>query len=119
LDWAWYSPEPKVAGYYWLPGVPKEWTLSSIKLTFKKHGYSEETENRSIESGWDKVAFFGDIHGVPNHFARQLASGAWTSKMARLNDIEHSNLECLEGIDGYGPVILIMKRRQANEKART
>lgn len=100
-------------------GSSEGWTLASIKLTFKKVGYSEETKDRSIEPGWDKVAFFADIHGVPNHFARQLPSGAWTSKMARLNDIEHSSLECLEGVDGYGPVILIMKRRQRSEKATT
>lgn len=117
LEWAWYSPEPKVAGYYWLPGVPREWTLSTIKLIFLKHGYTEETSDRTLEPGWDKVAFYGDIHGFPHHFARQLPSGAWTSKMARLNDIEHFDLACLEGeADGYGPVILILKRRRKDEQ---
>lgn len=117
LTWAWFSPEPRVAGYYWLPGIKREWSLSSIRATFEKHGYTEETTSRALEPGWEKVAFFRDIHGAPNHFARQLPSGTWTSKMARLNDIEHENLECLEEYDtGYGPVTLILKRKRKDEQ---
>ena len=112
LDWAWLSPEPRVAGYYWLPGVPREWTLSTIRLTFHKIGFIEETTDPTLEEGWEKVAFYSDADGVPSHFARQLPSGVWTSKMARLNDIEHETLECLEGPEAYGTVILLLKKRR-------
>ncbi len=46
--------------------------------------------------------------GVPEHAARQLANGRWTSKLGRAEDIEHQ-LHDLEG-EVYGTVALLMKR---------
>lgn len=111
INWKWFSDEPRVAGYYWIPGVPREWTFESLKQTFRLLGYAEETTDRSLEPGFEKIAFHCDIQGIPCHFSRQLTSGAWTSKMGRLNDIEHVNLECIESYDVYGPVCLLLKRR--------
>ncbi len=51
---------------------------------------------------------FADALGLPTHAARQLASGRWTSKLGKAEDIEH-DLHDLEG-DLYGIVVLLMKR---------
>lgn len=45
---------------------------------------------------------------MPKHAARQLASGRWTSKLGKLEDIDHA-LHDLEGML-YGAVVLFMKR---------
>lgn len=54
--------------------------------------------------------------GEPTHAARQLPSGAWTSKLGEWEDIEHDTLEALEGSEGrgeaYGRVALILKRER-------
>jgi hypothetical protein len=51
---------------------------------------------------------FADAAGIPTHAARQLTSGAWTSKLGNAADIEHE-LRALEG-EIYGVVALILKR---------
>jgi hypothetical protein len=51
---------------------------------------------------------FANAQGVPKHAARQLLTGRWTSKLGKMEDIEHG-LRDLEGTV-YGTVVLIMKR---------
>lgn len=118
IEWASYNPEPLVAGYVWFPGIEREWSRETILAVLAKHNYREESDD-SLESGFEKVAIYDDIHGVPQHFARQLQSGRWTSKVGRLNDIEHYDLKCLEGYDSYGPVSRILKRKVFGEKSKT
>ena len=115
IDWASYNPEPRVAGYQWFPGVDRKWTLETILEILAKHNYREETD-QSFEPGFEKIAIYDDVQGVPQHFARQLQSGKWTSKVGRLNDIEHYDLKCLEGYDAYGPVSRILKRKVFDER---
>jgi hypothetical protein len=74
---------------------------------FSRMGY-EPCEKVSVESGLEKVAIYRGSDGRPTHMARQLESGAWTSKLGKLEDIEHT-LEGLEGSD-YGSVAVFMKR---------
>ncbi len=62
-----------------------------------------------LNFGFEKVALFVDAAGMPTHAARQVNSGAWTSKLGNSEDIEHE-LRALEG-DIYGTVRLILKRR--------
>lgn len=112
ITWAWFQHEARTAGYYWPPGVEREWTLAAIRKIFSMHGYSTEG-NLQLEPGWDKVAFYFDGDGVPQHFARQLENGKWTSKLGDLIDVEHDNLECLEG-PLYGKVGLILKREKGS-----
>ena len=57
----------------------------------------------------EKVAIYA-IGGRTKHMARQLPSGAWTSKLGDLEDIEHESLSALEGSD-YGNVAMIMARK--------
>ena len=71
-------------------------------------GYAE-TQNREPEINVEKVAIFASGDGRVTHMARQLASGAWTSKLGRDEDIEHSDLSVLENGE-YGGVVLVLAR---------
>lgn len=92
---------------YWPEGLPREETLSAFVTAFEKLGYQVCDDGR-LESGYEKVALYAK-EGKPTHAARQLQSGYWTSKLGRLEDIEH---EDEEGVSGpvYGEPILFMKR---------
>jgi hypothetical protein len=91
----------------WPPGVAVEETLSAFQAAFVFLGYTACGDEK-LETGFEKVALFANVHGEPLHAARQLPSGRWTSKLGELEDIEHE-LRDLEGA-AYGLVVLIMKR---------
>lgn len=116
ITWAWMDPHQFAAGYYWLPGIEREWSMSSIRKTFATVGYTEETDNRELEPGYEKVAIFLEEDGSPLHFAKQLPDGQWTSKLGRGNDISHATLYDLEGSEtGYGKVGPILKRQRRDD----
>jgi hypothetical protein len=91
----------------WPEGSPREETLEAFSAAFAVLGYVV-CEGPEPESGFEKVAFFADAHGVPTHAARQVPGGRWTSKLGELEDIEHA-LHDLSGL-AYGSVVLVMKR---------
>ena len=64
-------------------------------------------DHEQSEAGYEKIALFS-LASVPKHAARQLPNGRWTSKIGRMEDIEHS-LDDLTGMV-YGSVVLVMKR---------
>ncbi len=66
------------------------------------------SDNENPESGFEKLALFADVRGVPTHAARQLPTGRWTSKLGEWEDIEHE-LHALEG-ELYGTVALVLRR---------
>jgi hypothetical protein len=109
IAWTRYDPEPKCAGYFWFPGLPRKWDEATLRLLFEKHNYSV-ADNSEVEPGYEKVVFYSDDEGVPQHFARQLPNGKWTSKIGDLNDIEHDSLECLVS-HLYGAPGLVLKRK--------
>lgn len=113
INWTFFSPERRHAGYYWPPGIPREWTMPNIRKIFYRHGFTEETDDRTIEEGFDKVAVYVEenTEGVPSHFAKQLPNGKWSSKMGDLIDMEHDDLDCLQG-ECYGSLYVILKRRK-------
>ena len=94
-------------GVFWPPGVPGEETPDAFRAAFVALGYVAGTDE-SLESGMEKVALFVNSANVPTHAARQLASGRWTSKLGKLEDIEH-DLRAMEG-EIYGTVALVLKR---------
>jgi hypothetical protein len=51
-----------------------------------------------------------DSSGTPTHMARQLSNGNWTSKLGDAEDIEHAQLEQLEG-DIYGVAYQFLRRK--------
>ncbi len=95
---------------YWPAGVPCEVTLEAFRDAFATLGYAV-CAGEELEPGFLKIALFASAEGVPRHAARQLESGRWTSKLGRMEDIEHA-LHDLEGTL-YGSVALIMKRPRA------
>ena len=113
LAWAmagagkWWWPGPDVEKEYWPPGILRETTLDAFRAALALHGYVE-CAGEEAEEGFEKVAVFAEGQGKPTHAARQLLTGRWTSKLGRMEDIEHA-LRDLEGAI-YGAVTLIMKR---------
>ena len=57
------------------------------------------------------MAIFADSNDIPTHAARQLADGAWTSKLGQAEDIRHIELDHVSG-EHYGNPILILQRRR-------
>jgi hypothetical protein len=68
-------------------------------------------ERGEREPDVEKLAIYATSDGRPRHVARQLPNGRWTSKLGRLEDIEHE----LEGLSGelYGTVQKFMQRRRS------
>lgn len=101
----WYDAQ--VNGYYWPPGCGSADTIEGWISVFRIHNYAECSGDQ-FEEEFERIAIFG--HGnQPEHVARQIASGAWVSKMGTGCDIEHPNLSSLES-EMMGEVIRIMKR---------
>jgi hypothetical protein len=111
LAWAagdvgrWWWPD-LLEQRYWPPGATREETVAAFAEAFGSVGFVI-CQGDDLEPGFEKIAIFAD-HTGPQHAARQLASGRWTSKLGELEDIEH-RLRDLEGSE-YGRVVEIMKR---------
>lgn len=102
--WMW----PGNLDAYWPSDVTAEDALTALIQVFVDNGY-EECEDSRLESGFKKVAIFTREDG-PQHAARQLESGRWTSKLGAWEDIEHDNLEALECKD-YGKATVFLRKR--------
>lgn len=109
----WWWPGKDIAKEYWPPGIPRERTRDAFVKAFASLGYTI-CEDDTLEAGYEKIALFADVDGRPTHAARQLASGHWSSKLGKAEDIEH-RLHDLEG-NMYGSVVLVMQRLAAPEK---
>jgi hypothetical protein len=72
--------------------------------------------NGSPESGTEKIAIYATKADrgrlVPQHAARQLVDGRWTSKIGELEDINHLSLKDVNCRD-YGSAVRFMKRPRA------
>jgi hypothetical protein len=103
----WWWPELDPDAGYWPEGVPVEITLTAFLAAFATVGYTP-AEREDAEAGVEKIALFAAATGEPTHAARQLLNGRWTSKLGKLEDIEH-DLRDLEGTE-YGIVAVILRR---------
>jgi hypothetical protein len=103
----WWWPELDIENGYWPEAAPLAATLEAFEAAFATLGYSRCDED-TLETGFERIAVFADGNGIPTHAARQLSGGPWTSKLGKLEDIEHE-LHDLSG-DAYGSVALIMRR---------
>jgi len=105
-DSKWWWPDPQNIGY-WPSGVPRKVTLESFISAFESLGFSV-CDNQDLEEGYEKIAIFTDSRDIPTHAARQISSGRWTSKLGRLEDIEHE----LMGVAGsaYGKISVVLRR---------
>lgn len=93
---------------YWPEVAPQEATVEAFVLAFEDLGYTI-CKSPSYEEEVQKIALYADEDGKPTHAARQLPSGKWTSKLGRLEDIEHADPEQVAG-SAYGSVAAVMCR---------
>lgn len=82
-------------------------TLDAYVAAYAAQGYSQ-CADASLESGFEKIAIFMKA-SVPSHAARQLETGAWTSKLGQYFDIQHNSLAGVERNE-YGYIAQILKR---------
>ena len=109
---AWAAGEDSIVidpyrSYSWPSGIPREQSLKVFIMLFESKGYKVCSSSK-LEQGFEKVAIFIDNTYIPQHAARQLASGDWTSKLGDAEDIKH-RLTDLEG-KIYGKVAKVLKR---------
>jgi hypothetical protein len=97
-------------GNFWPLGVPRELSLTNLTASFATLGFTV-SDTPDLEVGIEKLALYADEHGLPTHMARQLPSGAWTSKLGVSEDIEHETLAALEG-PIYGKIARLLRRRR-------
>ena len=102
----WWWPDP-MDNYYWPNEAPRVETVEAFIRAFETLGYITCSDS-AYEKGFNKIAIYADIRGVPTHAARQLNTGFWTSKLGGSYDIEHT----YEGVTSsiYGSVAVTMKR---------
>ena len=92
---------------FWPPDVPMESNLAGFVAAFGTLGY-ETCDDGVLEDGFEKIALYQSPSGI-QHAARQLSTGLWTSKLGRLEDIEHASPAELEG-SCYGVVVQYLRR---------
>jgi hypothetical protein len=95
--------------YYWQSNVPRVETLDAFIAAFATLGY-QLCSDGEIQSGFEKVAIYAE-NGVPKHMARQLRTGAWTSKLGPAWDIGHLQPGEVGGRN-YGYVVCFLSRRR-------
>lgn len=99
----------ETSGRYWPKEVTRNLELQSFVELYKHEGGYSPCDDGGLEPGFEKIAIFWDLSKQVTHAARQLQSGAWTSKLGDLEDIEHDSVSSLEG-NWYGTVAQFMKR---------
>jgi hypothetical protein len=99
----WYEP-----GVSW--PIPTGYACTEQQLVelFRHFGFVD-CHSADLEPGFLKVALYSNHYGTWKHAARQLTSGLWTSKLGKLEDIEHGHPDTLGGSD-YGEVFQYMRR---------
>lgn len=105
-DDRWWWPDPAGIGY-WPESSHREENVEAFVQVFIVLGYAP-CDGYELEPGFEKIAIFVDSSGAPTHMARQLSDGRWTSKLGRLEDIEHT----LDGLINsvYGSVAQVLRR---------
>jgi hypothetical protein len=107
-DWWW--PDPNYTSF-WPENIERKETIEIFIEAFSMLGY-EICESRLIEEGFEKVCIYLDVTNKPTHMARQLPNGNWTSKLGNGHDIEHYNLEAINGTL-YGEAQIFLKRSKS------
>ena len=107
-DKRWWDPD--VDGY-WPQNVPRENTMNAWIKLFSHLGFVL-CNNDQLEKGFYKIAVF-ENDNVPRHVARQLADGAWTSKLGSATDVQHNLKEDIKNdpaLSSYGGISVFMKK---------
>ena len=106
----WFAPEKGELGYWWPEGIERKWDLPTIRKLLASYGFTLKSKTRGLTEGFVKIAIYTDKKRFTLHFARQLETGGWTSKLGDKLDLRHDNLECMEG-GSYGRVREIVMKR--------
>ncbi|MGI4944420.1 MAG: DUF7689 domain-containing protein [Janthinobacterium lividum] len=101
---AWWWPDK-----FWPRGSDRALTIDGFLSAFATVGYKTATD-ATLDPKLDKIALYC-LDGVPKHAARQLSSGAWTSKLGQSQDIQHELSDLEEGPYGMVTHYLSRKRR--------
>lgn len=106
---SWVEP-----GIQWPPGVPTPLGSSDLDCyiaLFRLWGF-EDAESPDLEPGFLKIAIYANGQEF-EHVAKQLPSGAWSSKGGNLCDFRHEQLEALNncGVMKNATVVKYMRRR--------
>ncbi|AGA27188.1 DUF7689 domain-containing protein [Singulisphaera acidiphila] len=87
---------------WWEPGVfwpivspPDEYGIGILETAFKSLGF-EACNGEESDPGFEKIAIYGN-NLFYTHAARQLPTGKWTSKLGKLEDIEHDTPDVVAG----------------------
>jgi hypothetical protein len=112
-----YWQKVNLRGYYW--PIDRDDRVEDWVEALRLNNF-EITGNWDLEPGIERVAIYvlsgsARREETPEHVARQLESGHWTSKIGRLEDIQHSTLVALEGTE-YGKAKICMKRRRPTKR---
>jgi hypothetical protein len=102
-----WEPDP-LDQYYWPESAPRAYTMPAFVVAYQSRGF-EICVDGSPEPEIEKIAIY-DIEGVPQHVARQLNNGSWTSKMGDYEDIQHVELSSVSG-PCYGIPRVFMARK--------
>lgn len=101
----WWQP-----GRYWPADTPPDdFGIGVLEAAFRELGYEDCGIDDSLEPGFEKVALYGS-GAFYTHAAKQSASGKWSSKLGKAEDIEHDTPDDVAG-GVYGEVVEVMKRR--------
>ena len=103
----WWWPDPMEQAF-WPFGIPRRETIDVFIQAFSTLGYVL-CATADVEPGFERIAIYVNSARKPTHVARQLPNGTWTSKLGKLEDIEHATLDGLNG-SPYGSVALFMRR---------
>jgi hypothetical protein len=104
----WWEP-----GFYWPEGIPEPTELQDLEHyvdLFRSLGF-ELCGTGDLEDGYLKIAIYSG-EGAFHHVAKQLPSGAWSSKAGVLHDLRHDELAAFEecGVMKYATVTAFMRR---------
>ncbi|MGH9280946.1 MAG: DUF7689 domain-containing protein [Acidimicrobiales bacterium] len=100
---------------FWPSGVTREHTLQAYQAAFETLGYSR-CNTGDLEPGYEKVVLYANRMG-PQHAARQLPDGRWTSKLGEDIDIRHMSVHDVAG-GLYGEPTLFLRRPIPVEQER-
>jgi len=116
----WEPPNPlydlldPVPTRYWPDGALAELSVDGLISAFATRGFAE-CATPDLERGFEKVAIYVNAAtGLPTHAAKQLVSGAWTSKIGDWEDIVHPTVQSVECPD-YGRAVRFLRRPRQNE----
>jgi hypothetical protein len=93
---------------YWPSDIPARVTLNNFTAVYEAEGWTR-CDTPHLETGYEKIAIYTDRRGLPQHAARQLENGKWTSKLGEAEDIEHDDLQVFDGSE-YGQPARYMHR---------